>query len=63
MATYNFLDKTGLGLVWAKIKALVPEPEDDVEILNLLTEFGYVAPMTDIDGNLITDSDDNIFVG
>lgn len=23
MATYNFLDKTGLGLVWAKIKSLI----------------------------------------
>lgn len=30
MATYNFLDKTGLGLVWAKIKALIPTKTSDL---------------------------------
>lgn len=29
MATYNFLDKTGLGLVWAKIKALIVQSDWD----------------------------------
>lgn len=31
MATYNFLDKTGLGLVWAKIKALIPSKTSDLQ--------------------------------
>lgn len=38
MATYNFLDKTGLGLVWAKIKALVPTKTSD-----LTNDSGYIT--------------------
>lgn len=30
MATYDYLNKTGLGLVWAKIKALVPTKTSDL---------------------------------
>ena len=30
MATYNFLDKTGLGLVWQKVKALIPTKTSDL---------------------------------
>lgn len=63
MATYDYLNKTGLGLVWAKIKALVPEPEDDIEVLNLLSEFGYAEPVTDADGKLIADADGKVFLG
>lgn len=70
----NFLDlTTGLPALWAKIKskfytkaevdALVAKAEDDVEVLNLLTEFGYVAPIADADGYVITDSDNNIILG
>ena len=37
MATYNFLDKTGLGLVWDKIKALIPTKTSD-----LTNDSGYI---------------------
>lgn len=30
MATFNFLDKTGLGLVWEKVKALIPTKTSDL---------------------------------
>ena len=38
MSTYNFLDKTGLGLVWAKIKALIPTKTSD-----LTNDSGFVS--------------------
>lgn len=60
MATYNFLDKTGLGLVWAKIKALIPTKTSD-----LTNDSGYttnsgtvtsVATGTGLSGGTITSS-------
>lgn len=63
MATYKYLDKIGLGQVWEKIKALIPQPEDDINVLNLLTEFGYSAPVADADNKIITDADNNIVLG
>lgn len=63
MATYKYLDNTGLGQVWEKIKTLIPQPEDDINILNLLTEFGYSAPLSDADNKVVTDNDGNIILG
>ena len=40
------------------------EPEDDVEVLNLLSSYiAYPAPIEDTDGYIITDVDDNIILG
>ena len=66
MSTHKYLDETGLGQVWNKIKALIenmPEPEDDTEILNLLTEYDYPAPIIGTDGDVITDDDSYIILG
>lgn len=90
MSTHNYLDKTGLGQVWGKIKDTtlaknnttsytptsdynpatkkyvddnVPQPEDDVEILNLLSQYDYPTPISDADGNVITDVDNVIILG
>ena len=38
-------------------------PEDDTNVLNLLTEFGYSAPVVDADNKIITDADNNIILG
>lgn len=38
MSTYNFLDKTGLGQVWGKIKALIPTKTSD-----LTNDSGFVT--------------------
>lgn len=46
-----------------EVDALIPEPEDDVDVINLLTEHGYPAPISDADGNVIVDSDNNIILG
>lgn len=62
MAT-NYLDKTGLGTLWGKIKGLIPQSEDDENVLNLLAEFGYSTAVEDADGYVITDVDDNIILG
>lgn len=63
MATYKYLDKIGLEQVWEKIKALIPQPEDDINVLNLLTEFGYSTPLSDADNKVVTDDDGNIILG
>ena len=44
MATYNFLDKTGLGLVWAKIKSLIPTKTSD-----LTNDSGFITSYTETD--------------
>lgn len=44
MATYNFLDKTGLGQVWAKIKALIPTKTSD-----LTNDSGFITGYTETD--------------
>lgn len=62
MAT-NYLDKTGLGTLWGKIRGLIPQPEDDENVLNLLAEFGYSTAVEDADGYVMTDVDDNIILG
>jgi len=41
----------------------IPQPEDDENVLNLLTEFNFAAPVADADGNVITDADNNIILG
>ena len=46
-----------------EVDALFPKSADDVDVLNLLTEFGYTAPISDADGNVITDADNNIILG
>ena len=38
------------------------EPEDDINIINLLAEYDFVAPIEDADGYVITDVDDNLIV-
>lgn len=59
----NYLNKTGLGELWGKIKGLIPQSEDDENVLNLLAEFGYSTAVEDADGYVITDVDDNIILG
>lgn len=39
------------------------EPEDDIVVLNLLSEFNFTTPITDADGDLIEDADNYIFLG
>lgn len=46
-----------------RLWSIVAEAEDDEEILNLLTEYGYSAPIADADGNVVTDTDNNIILG
>lgn len=46
-----------------KIKGLIPQPEDDENVLNLLAEFGYSTAVEDADGYVMTDVDDNIILG
>lgn len=41
----------------------IPQPEDDVEILNLLSQYDYPTPISDADGNVITDVDNIIILG
>lgn len=41
----------------------MPQPEDDINVLNLLTEFGYSAPLSDADNKVVTDNDGNIILG
>lgn len=38
-------------------------PEDDVEVLNLLSQYNYTIPVMDSDGDLIEDADGNILLG
>lgn len=40
----------------------IPNPEDDINIINLLAEYDFVAPIEDADGYVITDVDDNLIV-
>ncbi len=47
------------GLLYTEI----PQPEDDENVLNLLTEFNFAAPVADADGNVVTDADNNIILG
>lgn len=42
--------------------ATIPNPEDDINIINLLAEYGFVAPIEDADGYVITDVDENLIV-
>lgn len=66
MSTHKYLDETGLAQLWGKIKNLMPAdvlmPEDDINIINLLAEYDFVAPIEDADGYVITDVDDNLIV-
>lgn len=39
------------------------ESEDSEEILNLLSEFGYVSPFSDADGKVVVDADNKIILG
>lgn len=66
----NDLEKTeGIKIVFksdgtiTSSRVYIPVPEDDENILNLLTEYGYSAPLSDIDGNVITDVDRNLILG
>lgn len=70
----KFLNDTGLALLWNKIRLLLnitaneikgdfPQSEDDVNVLNLLTEFQFTAPITDADGDLIIDTDGYTVLG
>lgn len=38
------------------------QPDDDIKILNALTDFGFSSPLSDIDGDVIVDVDGNILV-
>lgn len=38
-------------------------PEDDIEVLNLLSQYGYPAPISDTNGDVITDTNYNIILG
>lgn len=44
-------------------KPTLPTEEDYVEVLNLMTDFGYASPYSDINGNVITEGDDYIVLG
>jgi len=66
----NDLEKTeGIKIIYksdgtiTSSRFYIPVPEDDENILNLLTEYGYSAPLSDIDGNVITDVDRNLILG
>ncbi len=66
----NDLEKTeGIKIIYksdgtiTSSRFYVPVPEDDENVLNLLTEYGYSAPLSDIDGNVITDVDRNLILG
>ena len=48
MATYNYLDKTGLGEVWSKIKALIPTKTSD-----LTNDSGFLTSHQDL-SNYVT---------
>ena len=41
MSSYNYLDKTGLSALWAKIKGIVP-----TKVSDLTNDFGYVTTDT-----------------
>lgn len=41
----------------------IPQPEDDTLVLNLLTEYGYAAPIADASGNVITEDDGTLVLG
>lgn len=41
----------------------IPQPEDDINILNLLSQYDYSTPISDTDGYIITDVDNNIILG
>lgn len=41
----------------------IPQPEDDILVLNLLTEYGYAAPIADASGNVITENDGTLVLG
>ena len=55
-------DSRLFGLV-TNVKALSPEAEEDKNVLNLLTEFGYSTAVEDADGYVITDVDSNLILG
>ena len=38
-------------------------PEDDIDVLNLLSQYGYSIPISDADGDVITDVDNNAILG
>ena len=44
MATYKRLDTTGLGLVWAKVKAIIPTKTSD-----LTNDSGFITGYTETD--------------
>ena len=39
------------------------QPEDDIEVLNLLSQYDYPTSIEDVDGYIITDVDDTIILG
>lgn len=41
----------------------IPQPEDDTLVLNLLTEYGYAAPIADASGNIITEDNGTLVLG
>lgn len=58
----NTMDVATKGYV-DNLTSEIPEPEDDINVLNLLTEFGYSAPLSDADNKVIVDVDDKLILG
>ena len=38
------------------------QPADDIDVINLLSQYGFSTPLEDADDNLIVDADDNIIM-
>ena len=66
----NDLEKTeGIKIVYKSDETItssrfyIPVPEDDIDILNLLSNYDFVSPISDASGNVIVDVDGNLILG
>lgn len=67
METIQYLDKKCLNTLielivndTPSIDVPIHEDDDDIKILNALTDFGFSSPLSDVDGDLLIDIDGNI---
>ena len=66
----NDLEKTeGIKIIYksdgtiTSSRFYIPVPEDDINVLNLLSDYGFVSPISDASGNVIVDVDGNLILG